>query len=642
MRHKHAMNSNSYAGNILKVDLSTGSMVNLPTNEYTDRFIGGRGLATKLYWEMVPPDTGAFDPDNCLIFVTGPFAGFTRLGGSRWQICGKSPAMEPQYFSHANLGGSWGARMKFSGYDAIAVQGSAERPVYLFVHDGKAEIRDAAFIWGKTAKEAQAILKTELGKGVRVVATGPAGENLVTFATVLADDDASGSSGFGAIMGSKKLKAIAAAGEVKPTAAQPEKLAEVADYIFQLRGKSGQRPHLWIHEGHTRQNICYGCVAGCARQYYQTSDKKNVKFFCQAADMYQEAVIHYYGDWNEAVVQATELCHTYGLDTFVMEPLIAWLAGCRQTGILSDSDTGLPLSKIGSAEFIETLVQKISFRKDFGDVLARGTLAAAAAVGQGAEKLIGDSISTRASDLSMYDPRLYIVTGLLYATEPRKPIQQLHDISWTLMEWEVTAPEKVPGQITGSDFEEIAELFWGSRAAGDMSITEGKALAAKTIQDRNYAKESLILCDMLFPVLWTEGRVGDPAVESRVFSAVTGKETDEAGLSRMGERIFNLQRAIRLREGWADRQGNALREVFHEIPIQSVRFNPDCLVPGPHGEPVSRRGAVVDKDQFEALKDEYYQLRGWDVSSGLPTRAIMQALELEDIADDLETRGFLK
>lgn len=639
---EHRMNNTSYAGNILKVDLSKGKMVDLPTNDYTDRFIGGRGLAAKLYWDTVPPDTGALDPDNCLIFATGPLAGFPRLGGSRWQICGKSAAMEPHYFSHANLGGSWGPRMKFSGYDAIAVQGRAENPVYLFVHDGKAEIRDAAFTWGKTAKETQAILKTELGKGSRVVATGPAGENLVTFATVLADDDASGSSGFGAIMGSKNLKAIAVAGDKKPTAANPEKLAEVTDDIFRLRGEHGKHPHPWMHEGHTRQNICYGCVSGCARQYYQTSDKKKVKFFCQAADMYQEAVIHHYGDWNEVVVQAAELCHTYSLDTFVMEPMIAWLAGCFKSGILSEKDTGLPLSKIGSAEFIETLVQKISFREDFGDVLARGTLAAAAEVGQNAEKLIGDSISTRASDLSMYDPRLYIVTGLLYATEPRKPIQQLHDISWTLMEWEVTAPEKVPGQITGKEFGEIAEKFWGSRAAGDMSINEGKALAAKTIQDRNYAKESLILCDFLFPVIWTEGRVGDPTVESRVFSAVTGKETDQAGLNRMGERIFNLQRAIRLREGWAGRQGDTLREVFYEIPIKSVRFNSDCLVPGPYGEPVSRRGAVVEKDQFEGLKDEYYQLRGWDVSSGLPTRATMQALELEDIADDLETRGLLK
>jgi aldehyde:ferredoxin oxidoreductase len=211
-----------------------------------------------------------------------------------------------------------------------------------------------------------------------------------------------------------------------------------------------------------------------------------------------------------------------------------------------------------------------------------------------------------------------------------------------MLEWEVTAPVKMPGQITGRDFAKIGEKFWGSRAAGDMSITEGKALAAKTIQDRNYAKESLILCDFLFPVIWTEGGLGDTKVESLIYSAVTGKDADETDLKRIGERIFNLQRAIRLREGWAGRQGDSLREVFYEIPIQSVRFNADCLVPGPEGEPVSRKGAVVVREEFEAMKDEYYQLRGWDRASGLPTRASMRELEMEDIADDLEAGGLLK
>ena len=206
------MSKFGYSGAILKVDLSRRQTVNLPTDDYADRFIGGRGLAAKLYWDQVPPQTKAFDPENCLIFVTGPMAGFTGLAGSRWQVCGKSAAMEPQFFSHGNLGGSWGAWLKFAGYDAIAIQGASGKPVYLFVHDGIAEIKDASFIWGKTAPETQEILKTELGKEVRVAATSPAGEKLVSFASVLADDDSSGSSGFGSVMGSKKLKAVAVAG----------------------------------------------------------------------------------------------------------------------------------------------------------------------------------------------------------------------------------------------------------------------------------------------------------------------------------------------------------------------------------------------------------------------------------------------
>jgi aldehyde:ferredoxin oxidoreductase len=634
-----------YAGAILKVDLSQRQTTNLPTDDYADRFIGGRGLAAKLYWDNVSPQTKAFDPENCLIFVTGPMAGFTRLAGSRWQVCGKSAAMEPQFFSHGNLGGSWGAWLKFAGYDAIAIQGSSDKPVYIFVHDGIAEIKDASFIWGKTAKETQEILKTELGKGVRVAATSPAGEKLVSFATVLADDDSSGSSGFGSVMGSKKLKAIAVAGNKKPTAAQSERLAELADYIYQIRVQEGQGPTPWQHEGYTKRHACYGCVAGCIRQYYETSNGKRVKFFCQPGDMYEEAAIKYHGGWNEVIVHAADLCHRYGLDTFVIEPMVAWLAKCYQEGILREADTGLPLSKIGSAEFIEALVRKISSREGFGDILAHGTLKAAELVGRGASELIGDSISTSANDLSMYDPRLYITNGLLYATEPRKPIQQLHEIATLMRGWVGTAEEVVPGLISADDVGVIAEKFWGSQAAGDLSNYEGKALAAKKIQDRTYAKESLILCDFLYPVIWVkngEGHVGDPTIESQVFSAVTGKETDEEGLNKLGERIFNLQRAIRLREGWGARQGDTIFNAFYEIPVQSVRFNPDCLVPGKGGEPFSRKGAVVEEEKFEKMKSEYYELRGWDVTSGLPTMTKLQELEMADVADDLESRGLLK
>jgi aldehyde:ferredoxin oxidoreductase len=640
-----------YAGAILEVDLSQGHTVNFPTDEYADRFIGGRGLAAKLYWDKVSPQTKAFDPENCLIFVTGPVAGFTRLAGSRWQVCGKSAAMQPQFFSHANLGGSWGAWLKFAGYDAIVIRGSSDKPVYLFVHDGIAEIKDASLFWGKGTVEVQEILKAELGKEVKVVAMGPAGENLVSFATVLADEGSSGSGGFGAVMGSKKLKAIAVVGNKKPVAAQPERLGELADRIYQLRGRHFDIQHKWIHEGRTKRQACYGCVSGCARQYYKTDEGKRVKFFCQMADMYETAVIEYYGNWNEIVVHATELCQRYGLDTFVVEPMVSWLAKCYHQGILEEKETGIPLSKIGSPEFIETLVRKISLREGFGDILAHGTIKAAELIGKGARELIGDSITTRANDLAMYDPRLFITTGLLYATEPRKPIQQLHEVSMPMHEWVglqgvgIHDTDKSSDFLSPEDFRDIAEKFWGGRIAGDLSTYEGKALAAKKIQDRTYAKESLILCDFIWPILFIRGReghAGDPTLESQVFSAVTGTEMDEEGLDKLGEGIFNLQRAIHLREGWGGRQGDRLLDAFYEIPIESVRFNPDCLVPGKGGEPFSRKGAVVETEKFEKMKNEYYELRGWDVPSGLPTMTKLQELELADVASDLAKRGLLK
>lgn len=641
-----------YSGAILKVDLSRRRTVNLSTDDYADRFIGGRGLAAKLYWDQVSPQTEAFDPENCLVFATGPVAGFTRLAGSRWQVCGKSAAMQPQFFSHGNLGGYWGAWLKFAGYDAIAVQGSADKPVYLFVHDGRAEIRDASLVWGKDAIEVQEILKAELGKGVRVATMGTAGEHLVSFATVLADEGSSGSGGFGSVMGAKKLKAIAVAGNKKPVAAQPERLAELADRVYQLRGHHFDIKHKWVREGRTKLYSCFGCVSGCARQYYRNDEGKRVKFFCQMADTYETAAMEYYGDWNEVMVQATDLCQRYGLDTFVVEPMISWLAKCYRQGILKEEETGIPLSKIGGPEFIETLLRKISLREGFGDILAQGTIQAAELVGKEAKELIGDSITTRANDMAMYDPRLFITTGLLYATEPRKPIQQLHEVSMPLNEWVglqgigvYEVGDKSHVFLSSEDFRDIAEKFWGSRVAGDLSTYEGKALAAKKIQDRTYAKESLILCDFLWPITWIRdagGHIGDPAMESQVFSAVTGTETDEEGLNKLGERIFNLQRAIRLREGWGGRRGDRLLDAFYEIPIESVRFNPDCLVPGKGDELFSRKGAVVEEEKFENVKSEYYELRGWDMPSGLPTMAKLQELELADVADDLERRGLLK
>ncbi len=645
------MSKFGYAGAILDVDLSCDRIVNLSTDDYADRFIGGRGLAAKLYWDKVSPQSKAFDPDNCIVFATGPTAGFTRLAGSRWKICGKSPTMEPQSFSYSNLGGSFGAWLKFSGYDAIAVQGSSDKPLYLYVHDGKAEIRDASSLWGKDAIQTREILKAELGKEARILAIGPAGENMVRFTTILADENSSGSSGFGSVMGSKKLKAIAVVGDKRPIAANPDKLHELSDRIYPLRKDQWNFPHKWIHEGKTKKGVCWGCSTGCIRTNYDFGDGRQVKFFCQAADMYEEKAIKYYGAWNEVVAHAADLCNRYSLDTFVLEPLIAWLDRCYQEGILSEKETGLPLSKIGSAEFIETLVRKIALREGFGDILAQGTFKAAEIVGRGAGKLIGDSITTTANDLAMYDPRLYIAHALLYAMEPRKPIQELHEISMVMLQWAGLADSNVglfdkhPGLLSSQAICDIVEKFWGGRTAGDLSTYEGKALAAKNIQDRTSAKESLVLCDFLFPITWIRGEealVGDPTMESQVFSAVTGRETDVDGLNRLGERTFNLQRAIRIREGWEGRKGDRLLDAFHDIPNQTARFNPDCLVPGKTGQAVSRKGAVVDRDKFEEMKSEYYQLRGWDVASGLQTMTKLKELDMADVASDLQKRGLLK
>jgi len=633
-----------YAGEILKIDLSNGGVTRLPTADYADRFLGGRGIAARLYWEMVPADVKAYDPENCLIYITGPVTGFNRFAGCRWQVCGKAPVMEPEAFSYANLGERWGSYLKYAGYDGLVVTGKADKPAYIYIRDGTIEIRDASPLWGKSAFEVSDNLKGELGKDVSVLAISPAAENLVSFATMLTDDGASGASGLGSVMGSKNLKAIVVAGDKRPQAADPERLSNLADRILQIRRDTWKG---WLDDipGRTKLRACYNCGLGCFRKSYEAEGGKRFKYFCQATHVYAGQAMRYGGDTAEVTLLGARLCDRYGLDTTVMQPIIDWLASCYQEGVLSDDDTGLPLSKIGSAEFIEKLTRKIAFREGFGDLLAQGTLKAAEKVGKKAQELLHAHVITRGGENRDYDPRLILTNGLLYATEQRRPINQLHETSHSLWLWSKWVRQDEDAFLSYDDFVNVGRNFWGGAIASDYSTCEGKALAAKKIQDRTHAKESLILCDFLWPIIWVrfaDDHTGDPAMESRVLSAITGREIDEAGLNNIGERVFNQQRAILLRQGWPGRQGDSLLDFLHDEPLEFVFFNPDCIVPGKNGEVVSRKGAKVDRADFENLKSEYYGLRGWDVESGLPTESKLRELELEDVASDLKSRGLLR
>jgi len=228
--------------------------------------------------------------------------------------------------------------------------------------------------------------------------------------------------------------------------------------------------------------------------------------------------------------------------------------------------------------------------------------------------------------------------------EPRIPMQQLHEIGALIPKWVSWAKKAEGAVVSGEVIRAIAKRFWGSELAADFSTCEGKALAAKKIQDRQYAKECLILCDYLWPIIdlaFSADHVGDPTLESKVLSAVTGHEVDEEGLYRMGERVFNLQRAILVREGHRGRDFDSLPDHCFTAPLQYDQLNPECLVPGKGGEVISRKGTVVDRKEFERMKDEYYQLRQWDVATGLQTKAKLQELGLEDVTQDLEQRGLI-
>ena len=643
-----------YAGNILRVDLSSGKVTRVPTIDYATDFLGGRGIGAKIYWDEVPPETNAFDAENKLIFATGPLAGLPTIAGSRWQVCGKSPTPTRQQFSYSNSGGRWGAELKFAGYDAVIVQGKSEKPVYLLISGDVAELRDASALWGKGAIETREALKGELGQSARIVAIGPAGENLARMATLLADNDASSSAGLGAVMGSKKLKAIVVHGARKGVAvAQPERLRELTQYY------RGLVPIILRHSTYRfstelvpslsrtkmkRMDPCYGC-RGCSRRLYEADDGRKGKFFCASCLFYQPWSVSYHGQWNDVPFYAVKLLDTYGLDSKAIDRIISWLHRCYEAGILTDENTGIPISKTGGLEFIETLVRKLSLRQGFGDILAKGVDEAADSIGREAkEQLKRVGYIAMPGYTEIYSPRLYITNALFHAMEPRLPMPQLHEVSTLIAKW-VSWVKKEPGGLASSEVvRAIAKRFWGSESAGDFSTYEGKALAAKMIQERETAKDCLILCDYLWPIIdlqYTENHVGDPTLESQLLSAVTGRDIDEGGLYRIGERVFNLQRAILVREGHRGRDFDSLHDRCFSEPLQSDFINPDCLVPGKDGEVISRKGAVIDRNEFEKMKDEYYGLRRWDVSTGLQTRASLEELGLKEIADDLQSRGLI-
>ena len=349
---------------------------------------------------------------------------------------------------------------------------------------------------------------------------------------------------------------------------------------------------------------------------------------CASGPFYEEFAGRYYGELNEVPFIANRMCDDYGLDTNVVWVIIDWLARCRQTGLLSGKQTDLALSKLGSLEFIETLLQQITFQEGFGAILAEGPLRAAQTLGPGAEDLLGDHIARDGSE-AYYLPRIYIANALLFALEPRQPYSMTSEIGGTVLRWLGT---KKP-QIGSDDVRYIAEQFWGSGFAADFTTYRDKALAAKMVQDRLSVKDSAIFCHFT----WHPGAIERfrPEIVSEILSAVTGLRYDKSSFYRLGERIANMQRAAVVRDRGCGRAGDALPEFCFMTPVKDDFLNPDLLVPDSDLQPVTRKDSVLDRQQFESMKNEYYRLRGWDVDSGLQKASTLGELGLADVALEL-------
>jgi aldehyde:ferredoxin oxidoreductase len=628
---------NGWMGKFLEIDLTHSKISTIETKPYADKYLGGRGIASRLYWEKVMPDVKALDPGNRLTFMTGPILATGAQGAARMSVSAKAPQTYPERYCYGSMGGFFPAELKKAGWDGIVFDGRAEKPVLLFINDDKVELRDASDWWGKRAYEVEELVKTTYGDKACFATTGVAGENLVRSATIFGSQLASAAAGFGAVMASKNLKAIIVRGTGSVKVADPAGLKELNKYSLKMKNTVSLAitPNIGgTGHGHLLKEIgrrhCYQCGFACSKLIYRFGDDPKLEGLrgCQAMEFYLPWVFGREDDAAKILYDASTLANDYSIETFELQTMTAWLYACYQAGVLTEKETGLPLSKMGTREFLDKLLYKIAHREGFGDILAEGMMRVRDLVPEKARNLIPPNVAP----IGTHDgvpPRAFIAHALLYPFETRMHPITVHEMGYLRIPWSMYQEDPKSSPISPESFLKISRLFWGSEEAADQTTYAGKSMAARNIQNRTYLRDSLGLCDFAWPITYsfsTPDGVGDPELEGKIFTAVTGIPASE--LPVYAERIFNIQRLILVREG-------------HRIPEDD--FPPDfnftegllvgmhgakMIMPGPGAQPADMAGNKLDREKFIAMLKEYYKLRGWDKETGLPTKETIKKLGL--------------
>ncbi len=632
-------------GKILRVNLSNSKISTFSSEPYVEHYLGGRGIASRIYWEEVPPEVKPFDPENKLIFVNGPLVGTGAQAATVMAVAGKSPSAFPESYCYGFFAGYVGTELKKAGYDGIIVEGCTPEPAYIWINDNKVEIRKAASMWGKSAYSAAEIIQKEHGESAKYITIGVSGEKKVRTAIALASHESTLSCGFGAVMGSKNLKAIVVKGSGTISVASPDKLKELNRYSYSI----SKRVHLAITPtititGHDHllevvgKGNCYKCGSICIRNVYRYGKRDDLVAMrrCQTLEYYLPWLYGRDDEPIETFFYAPVLANDYAIESFELDSMIKWIYACHQAGCLTEQETGLPLSKIGTMEFLEKLLHSIAYREGFGDILAEGLVRAVEKISGKARAMISPDVAPIGQQ-SHCSPRAFVAYALIYPMEPRvhQPLNHGTIFLWTAWAMHQLQPDLSP--VTTKVFHDVAKAFWGSYEAGDLSSYEGKALAAVKIQNRVYLHDSLGLCNFTWPIDYsfsTPNYVGDPELEAKIFTAVTGIPGEK--LDQYAETIFNLQRAILVREGRKTPEADYPLEYNFTEPLQVDHFGRPTIVPGGDQEVVDTTGKMLDRNKFLSMLKEYYKLRGWDEETGLPRANTLAALGLDDVASKLQ------
>jgi aldehyde:ferredoxin oxidoreductase len=614
-------------GKILRVNLSNSKISTLSSEPYVEHYLGGRGVASRIYWEEVPPEVKPFDPENKLIFVNGSLVGTGAQAATVMAVAGKSPCAFPEGYCYGFFAGYVGTELKKAGYDGIIVEGCATEPVYIWINDNKVEIRKASSMWGKSTYSAAELIKKEHGESAKYITIGVSGEKKVRTAIALASHESTLSCGFAAVMGSKNLKAIVIKGSGTIFVASPDKLKELNRYSYSI----SKRVHLSIppqilHSGpgHLLEVVgkgnCYKCGSVCIRNVYRYGKRDDLVAMrrCQSIEYY---LPWFYGKDDEPIetlFNVPILANDYAIESFELESMIKWLYACHQAGCLSDKETGLPLSKIGTMGFLKKWLHAIAYREGFGDILAEGQLRAGEKISAQARALFSHQV-TAIGQYETTPTRAFVYQSLLIPMEPRAHQPLLHANIFVFEGWIANLMHPDQSPIDTKVYHEVAKAFWGGEAAGNVSSYEGKPLAAVKIQNRVYLHDSLGLCNFTWPIDYsfsTPNHVGDPDLEGKLFSAVTG--LDAGKLDEYSKNIVDLQRAILIREGRKLPESDYPKEYLFTEPIIE---NHPIMVPGPSG-PIDVTGNKLDKQKYTSMLHEFYKLRNWNPKTGMPNNKI--------------------
>jgi len=606
--------------------------------EWRRKFVGGRGLDAYLLYKNAPEGCDPLGPNNVAVISAGLLAGTLASASSRTHIAAKSPLTN--LFGSANMGGFFAPEMRWAGIDHFIIRGKAHRPVYIYAHDGEIEIRDADGVWGAGVYDTQAIIRKELGDDeTQILCIGQAGENLVRYASVMTGrKDAGARTGMGAVLGSKNLKAIACRGTMEIQISQPEEALEYnkavidqvistkasqsmqrwgTNFMFGITNTTGlvrtrnfQYNQLPNSEGLEAENLddysigmdaCYGCQVHC-RHRYVIKEGEYAGTYAQGPDFTSLGAFGTEVGCRSmnTVLVGNHLVNDYGIDTLEIGSMIAWAMELYEKSILTDKDTNGMKLEWGNDEAVIEMIKQVAFREGLGDILAEGPLPAAKKFGPDSMKYL---IHVKGMSNLNTDERATPALALNVAVSSRGsdhlrgiPAIDLYNLPMDVLDSVYRSPDGYDGPLTNR-----------------FSEYEGKPRMVMWQELCYMAAESLGICKYHTVFLSPNHLTFEEF--SKLIKLNTGLNFSEVDLWNCAHRSYTIERLFNLREGMT-REDDMLSDRYFDEPTKL-------------GLPVAR-GKSIDRDKFNAMVDQYYQLHEWS-KAGIPTRELLKRLDISDL-----------